>query len=111
MWNANDYCSLVAVFNIQGSAYSRELRRFHTHSERPAALTATVSSADVPVLAGAGELFAAYIDSTRVSGVAWDGDYPAVVFPLAVWTAFLELSVMVHSRVPRRAGQSAPAPC
>jgi hypothetical protein len=68
VWNANDYCSVVAVFNIQGSAYSRELRRFHSHNERPAALTATVSSADVPVLAEVGgELFAAYTDSTQVS--------------------------------------------
>lgn len=75
MWNANAYCSLVAVFNIQGSSYSRELRRFHSHSEQLEALTATVSSADVPVLAEAGELFAAYTDSTQVRrvGCRWAG--------------------------------------
>lgn len=66
VWNANAYCGVVAVFNVQGSSFSRQLRRFHTHDQQPEALTATVAAADVPVLAESGaELFAAYTDSTQ----------------------------------------------
>ena len=50
----------------QGSAFERDLRRFHKHAAAPPALTARVGPADVPPLAGEAEQFAAYVDSTQV---------------------------------------------
>ena len=59
---------------------SRALRRFHTHDDDPGALSARVSTSDVPAAAfrqpagagmgaagAGGELYAAYVDSTQVS--------------------------------------------
>jgi hypothetical protein len=70
VWNANAYCGVVAVFNVQGSSFSRALRRFHTHDDAPPALAAHVRAADVPTLAAlaaqGGGLVAAYTDSSQV---------------------------------------------
>lgn len=66
VWNGNAVTAVVACFNIQGAAYERALRRFNMHDALPPALTAFVRPSDVPVLAGAAELFAAYLDSTKV---------------------------------------------
>lgn len=68
VWNVNAVTGVVGVFNIQGSGYSRALRRFHTHDPTPPALTAAVSPADVPALRGAVELFAVYCDGSKASG-------------------------------------------
>ncbi|PSC71477.1 raffinose synthase [Micractinium conductrix] len=65
VWSANAATGAVAVFNIQGSAFERDLRRFHKHAAAPPALTARVGPADVPPLAGEAEQFAAYVDSTQ----------------------------------------------
>lgn len=70
MWNANAVTAVVACFNIQGSAYERSLRRFNTHDASPPALAASVRPSDAPVLAGTAELFAAYLNSTKVRGRA-----------------------------------------
>lgn len=68
MWNANDVNAVIACFNIQGSAFERSLRRFNTHDASPPALAASVRPGDAPVLADAAELFAAYLDSSKVGG-------------------------------------------
>lgn len=65
VWSGNAVTAVVACFNIQGAAYERALRRFNMHDALPPALTAFVRPSDVPVLAGAAELFAAYLDSTK----------------------------------------------
>lgn len=74
MWNSNPVTGVVAVFNVQGAAFSRSVRRFVTHDTSPPALAAAVSPADVPTLRGAAQRFAAYVDSTKVHAfvVAWN---------------------------------------
>lgn len=67
VWNINACTGVVGVFNVQGSAYCRQRRGFHTHDPHPPALTAAVSPADIPALKGAAHLYAVYSDSSRVS--------------------------------------------
>eukprot|EP00887_Chlorella_sp_A99_P002737 scaffold6.g2737.t1 len=74
VWSVNAYTGVVAAFNVQGSAWSRRLRRFHTHDPSPAAVAAHVRPRDVPALAGAAPgAFAVYRDSTKeLRLVSWD---------------------------------------
>ena len=50
VWNANAVNGVVGVFNVQGSAFSRQHRSFRTHDSSPPVLTAVVRASDVPTL-------------------------------------------------------------
>eukprot|EP00303_Exanthemachrysis_gayraliae_P010621 CAMPEP_0206016536 /NCGR_PEP_ID=MMETSP1464-20131121/23019_1 /ASSEMBLY_ACC=CAM_ASM_001124 /TAXON_ID=119497 /ORGANISM="Exanthemachrysis gayraliae, Strain RCC1523" /LENGTH=902 /DNA_ID=CAMNT_0053390355 /DNA_START=8 /DNA_END=2716 /DNA_ORIENTATION=+ len=62
IWNRNDHTGVVAAFNVQGSEWSRRLRRYVRMSEAPD-VRACASPADVPGLKpapGADDRFAVY---------------------------------------------------
>ena len=70
VWNRNPCSAVVGAFNIQGSAWSRARRRFHTHDAAPPALETAVGPADVPGLAASGAGgggYAAWSDGAKAS--------------------------------------------
>jgi raffinose synthase len=47
VWNANPVVGIVGVFNLQGSSWDRNRRKFHVHDKRGQTLTTRITPADV----------------------------------------------------------------
>jgi len=56
VWNRNNCSGIVGVFNVQGSSWDRQLRRFQLHDPQPPRLTATVLPRDAGHSASEGRL-------------------------------------------------------
>ena len=52
LWTRNAFSGLVAVFNVQGSSWNRDARKFFVHDSAPKPVTTVVGSADVPNFSG-----------------------------------------------------------
>lgn len=51
MWNTNSVNGVLAVFNVQGSSWSRSKRKFNTHNKAPSSLSSSIKPADVDTFA------------------------------------------------------------
>jgi len=47
VWNRNNCSGVVGVFNVQGSSWDRDRRKFHTHNKHPPTLATRVRVQDV----------------------------------------------------------------
>jgi hypothetical protein len=47
VWNTNPVVGIVGVFNLQGSSWDRNRRKFHVHDKRGQTLTTSITPADV----------------------------------------------------------------
>jgi raffinose synthase len=47
VWNTNPVVGIVGVFNLQGSSWDRNRRKFHVHDKRGQTLTTHITPADV----------------------------------------------------------------
>ena len=52
LWTRNAFSGLVAVFNVQGSSWNRDKRKFFVHNAAPPPVSTVVGSADVPNFMG-----------------------------------------------------------
>ena len=52
LWTRNSFSGLVAAFNVQGSSWDREKRKFLVHDETPVPVDTMVGAADVPDFSG-----------------------------------------------------------
>lgn len=50
VWNANAVVGIVGIFNLQGSAWDRDRRKFHIHDAQPPSLSVRVQPGDVDSL-------------------------------------------------------------
>ncbi len=57
VWNMNRVGGLVAVFNLQGSSWSRRARKYVTHDSAPKTLSAVVKPSHLPAFQACGLTF------------------------------------------------------
>jgi raffinose synthase len=82
IWNINPVCGVVAAFNVQGSSFCRQRRKFHSHNVAPLAVTTVVGPADVPGLESGTGVFALYSDCTGVLKLVGSSTSPSPLVPL-----------------------------
>ncbi|KAI8103223.1 hypothetical protein M9435_004565 [Picochlorum sp. BPE23] len=49
LWSLNYSSALLGVFNLQGSSWDRDKRKFHTHASSPCKVQASIRPSDIPM--------------------------------------------------------------
>lgn len=95
VWNRNSFTGLLGIFNVQGSSWSRQKRKFHTHNAHPPTLNGHIRPADIP---GLSSLVAAgsHQHSSQASPTAHKHFFSVSLHRLSKWARLLEGTLYLH---------------